>query len=120
MEVIYTDEFGAWFAGLDRADAEDAETVVDVLEQEGVALGHPYSSALKGSKVALRELRPNAGRSSLRVVYAFDPRRDAVLVIGGDKAGDPKFYKRVIKSAEQIWKQYLEEQAAGLHDKERK
>lgn len=120
VEVIYTDEFGEWFTGLDPSDAEDVETVVDVLEQEGIALGYPYSSALKGAKFALRELRPSAGRSPLRVVYAFDPRRDAVLIIGGDKGGDPKFYKRIIKSAEKIWKQYLEDLAAGRHDKEQK
>jgi len=55
----------------------------------------------------MRELRPKRGRSPLRVFYAFDPKRSAVLLFGGDKAGDNRFYRRMIASAETIWKQYL-------------
>lgn len=58
------------------------------------------------------------GRSPLRVIYAFDPRRQAVLLIGGDKSGSKTFYERTIPKAEVIWEQYLAEQAAGLHDEE--
>ena len=47
------------------------------------------------------------GRSPLRIVYAFDPARQAVLLIGGDKAGDPKFYRRIVIAAERIWREYL-------------
>jgi hypothetical protein len=82
---------------------------VTLLQERGVSLGHPYSSALKGTK-ALRELRGTVGKSELRVVYAFDPSRDAVLIIGGDKGGDNRFYERIIKGAESIWRDYLVEQ----------
>ncbi len=47
------------------------------------------------------------GRSPLRIIYAFDPERQAVLLIGGDKAGDPRFYRRIIATAERIWREYL-------------
>ncbi len=54
----------------------------------------------------------------MRIVYAFDPRRDAVLLIGGDKSGDRRFYARIVPLAERIWRDYLAEQAAGLHEEE--
>jgi len=55
------------------------QRAMSLLEQVGVALGEPYSSALKGSSHALRELRPKRGASPLRVIYAFDPKREALL-----------------------------------------
>lgn len=53
----------------------------------------------------------------LRVFYAFDPRRQAVLLLGGDKTGDKRFYKAFVPKAERIWEGYLAEQAAGIHDR---
>ena len=119
VEVFNTDEFGDWFGELTANEQEDVAYVVRLLEQDGLGLGHPYSSALEGTKYAFRELRPKKGRSPLRVIYAFDPQRDAVLIIGGDKGGDAKFYRRIIKRAEAIWKDYLAEQAQGLHEEEK-
>ena len=73
----------------------------------------PTSSA-PGSRVcpssfALRELRTQARGDPLRTLYAFDPARQAVLLIGGDKIGDDRFYDRMIPIAEKIWNDYLEE-----------
>jgi hypothetical protein len=56
-----------------------------------------------------RELRPRRGASPLRPVYAFDPRRQAVLLTGGDKGADKAMYDRIIPRAEAIWEQYLRE-----------
>lgn len=86
--------------------------VVDLLEQLGVALPHPYSSAIKGTRYAFRELR--ASNPPLRIFYAFDPKRDAVLLIGGDKTGNPRFYDEMVAKAERIWEQYLSEQKEEL------
>jgi len=72
-------------------------------------LPHPYSSAIKGASFALRELRTQAEGDPLRTLYAFDPSRQAVLLIGGDKTGDDLFYDRMISVAERIWNEYLEE-----------
>lgn len=116
-EIIYTDEFGEWIASLVKEERKSVGVVVGLLRENGIQLGHPFSSAIKGCRHAFRELRPKQGKSPLRVVYAFDPRRDAVLIIGGDKSGDPRFYERIIKKAERIWDEYLDEQAAGKHDK---
>ena len=109
VEVVATDEFIAWYVDLADGDAEAVTEAVDVLQSMGLGLGYPQASAIKGSKYALRELRIQSSGRPLRVVYAFDPRRNAVLIIGGDKTGDGRFYERIIRTAEAIWKQYLEE-----------
>ena len=120
MEVIYTDDFGRWFAPLDGQHRVSVAAAVLVLEEKGVTLGFPRSSALESSKYPLRELRVQSGGDAIRVVYAFDPRRDAVLIIGAIKGGmnDARFYKELIFRSEKIWEQYLAEQQAGLHEDE--
>jgi hypothetical protein len=116
VEVYATDEMNEWFQGLPAAEANAVDRVVRLLMQEGVALGHPYSSAIRmPSRHAFRELRATADRSELRVIYAFDPRRDAVAIIGGNKSGEPRFYERIIPLAERIWEEYLAEQKGGKH-----
>lgn len=118
IEVVTTDEFAEWFHDLDDKDAEAVARVVGLLERLGVRLGHPYSSEIKGSRHALRELRVQSGGRPLRVFYAFDPRRQAVLLLGGDKTGDNRFYEVSVPRAEALWEVYLDEQAKGLHDQD--
>jgi hypothetical protein len=91
VEVVHTDEFREWWDGLSEDEQEDVARVVDLLRGAGVLLSFPHSSALKQTKQPLRELRPRRGASPLRVVYAFDPKRDAVLLIGSDKGSDARF-----------------------------
>lgn len=79
------------------------------MRAEGWTLCFPHSSALKGTRYALRELRAQAGRHALRVVYGFDPVRRAVLLLGGDKAGDDRFYERMIPKAERLWERHIAE-----------
>jgi hypothetical protein len=111
ISVIFLDEAAEWFLGLDEAKAEKVTFYVDLLKEEGVALGAPYSSALHGSDYAFRELRVKAPRSVIRIVYAFDPAQNAVVILGADKKGQKqdRFYKNLIKRAERLWKEYLEQ-----------
>ena len=122
VEVIVTDEFKEWYEDLarqpDRTDLASLTVTVGLLEARGVALGHPYSSAIKGTSYPIRELRVQSGGRALRVFYAFDPRRQAVLLLGGDKTGDDRFYETFVPRAERIWEEYLAEQRAGLRNKE--
>ena len=115
MEVFATDEFESWLNGLSNRDADAVGRVIALLEMSGLTLGYPHSSAINGATFALRELRVQSGGRPLRVFYAFDPRRDAVLIIGGDKTGKDRFYEEMIQLCEKLWKDYLKEQAAGLH-----
>ena len=114
--VFGTDEFEKWYAGLSEAEMDGVDYCVGLLEQLGVNLGFPYSSKLQGSKHKLRELRAQAAGKPLRVFYAFDPRRDAILILGGEKGGDSRFYEKVLPRAEKIWEQYLKEFAEGFSD----
>lgn len=100
-DVEYTDEFGLWWGTLDEAEQESVDAYVRLLQARGPGLGHLYSSGIKGSKHShLRELRvQHQGRPYL-VFYAFDPRRTAILLIGACKAGDNRFYERMIPIAD--------------------
>lgn len=112
VEVVATDEFASWFDGLSEAHQAAVVHSVGLLEHDGTQLGFPYSSDLKGSKHALRELRVKAQGAQIRIAYAFDPVRNAVLILGGAKVGDDRFYRWFIPRAEAIWEQYLKEQGA--------
>ncbi len=107
--VLFTDEFNAWYQTLTEADQDRVAFTVGLLEQRGVALPFPYSSAIHGADFALRELRTQSAGAPLRTFYAFDPRRNAVLLIGGDKTGDAHFYTTMVPLAGGIWQQYLRE-----------
>jgi hypothetical protein len=108
-EVIACDEFTDWYQSLDDADSAAVYEAVGWLEACGVALGYPRSSAIRGSRYALRELRIQSQGRPLRVLYAFDPDRQAVLLLGADKTGDDRFYKWAVPQAEQRWEDYLKE-----------
>jgi hypothetical protein len=107
VEVYTSDEFNEWFDGLVTDDRKAVGRVVERLESRGVGLGFPHSSDIKGTRYPLRELRVQSKGHVLRVIYAFDPDRDAYLILGGDKTGDARFYERIIPVAERIWVEYF-------------
>lgn len=117
VAVNASDEYEAWFLGLDDGDGFAVARMVDILGERGLALGHPYSSAIVGATFALRELRIQSGGRPIRVFYAFDPERDAYLLIGGDKTGRDRFYEEMIPLATKIWEQYLSERNQGASNK---
>ena len=100
-----TDQFRNWYLSLDEKDADAVEFSVGLLEQFGIALGAPHSSKIFGT--ALRELRIQSGGRPLRAFYAFDPKRQALLLIGGEKTGDNRFYRKMIAEATALWNDYL-------------
>jgi len=103
-DVEITDEFGAWFRGLSDPDQDAIDFVVDQLIERGPQLRFPYSSGLAGSKHAhMRELRIQSEGRPVRIFYAFDPRQSAILLIGGDKTGDDRFYDRLIPVADNLY-----------------
>ncbi len=109
-DIEYTDEFGDWWNTLTVDQQDDLVSVVKLLEEKGPQLPFPYSSSVKGSKLShMRELRIQSGGNPLRVFYAFDPRRVAILLIGGDKTGEQRFYEKYIPIAERLYDEYLEE-----------
>ena len=107
--VEYTDEFKAWWIGLEEAVQDKCAVVVDLLVRDGPMLRFPYSSEIKGSEIAMRELRIQQGGHRYRILYAFDPRRNALLILGGDKTGNDRWYEENVPNAEKIYEQYLKE-----------
>ena len=108
-EVEYTDEFGEWWGALTGAEQEDVAAVVELLEQKGPQLPHPYNSGINGSKHShMRELRIQHTGRPYRVLYAFDPRRMAILLIGGDKTGNDRWYEENVPLADKLYDEHLE------------
>jgi len=108
-EVEYTDEFGAWWNGLNEAEQEDVAAVVELLEQKGPQLPFPYCSGINGSKHAhMRELRIQHAGRPYRTLYAFDPRRMAILLIGGDKTGNDRWYEENVPLADKLYDEHLD------------
>ncbi len=109
-EVEYTDDFEVWWTSLSEAEQESITASVLLLEQAGPTLKHPHSSGVFGSKHGhMRELRVQHAGDPYRVFYAFDPRRTAMLLIGGCKAGDDRFYETMVPQADRIYDEHLKE-----------
>jgi hypothetical protein len=84
----------------------------EVLEQEGPALGRPLVDTIKGSKLKnLKELRPGSSKGTeLRILFIFDPLRQAIILVAGDKAGDwTRWYPKAIKQAEATYARHLQD-----------
>ena len=84
--------------------------MVELLMERGPELPFPYSSGIEGSRHShMRELRIQSSGRPLRIFYGFDPRRAAILLIGGDKTGDDRFYMRYVPIADKLYDEHLEE-----------
>ncbi|HUZ13205.1 MAG TPA: type II toxin-antitoxin system RelE/ParE family toxin [Caulobacteraceae bacterium] len=109
-DVENTDEFGSWFVDLSETDQDAIDFTVDLLIARGPNLRFPHSSGIGNSRHShMRELRIQSEGRPLRVFYAFDPRRSAILLIGGDKTGDDRFYERLLPVADELYDVHLKE-----------
>jgi len=109
-EVEFTDEFGEWWAGLATDEQESVRAYVKLLEDYGVALTYPYCSGVTLSRHAhMRELRVQHQGRPYRILYAFDPRRTAMLLIGGDKTGQDRWYEVSVPLADKIYDRHIEQ-----------
>jgi hypothetical protein len=107
-EVEFTDEFEAWWNTLSAKEQSVIDSDVKLLENFGPLLPFPYSSAvLKSRHNKMRELRTQSAGNPLRTFYAFDPRRIAILLIGGNKTGDDRFYEVFVPVADKIYDAHL-------------
>ena len=107
-EVEYTDEFDRWWNTLTEGEQIDVAACVGLLEANGIHLKFPYSSGINESGYPhMRELRIQHAGQPYRVLYAFDPRRTAILLIGGNKTGDDNWYETHIPVADKLYKDHL-------------
>ena len=108
-EVEFTDEFGDWWNRLDEQAQESVAASVELLRQLGPNLGRPHVDAVHGSRQSnMKELRTQHQGRPLRTLFAFDPRRCAILLIGGDETGDKDFYERMIPAADRLYEAHLD------------
>lgn len=109
-DVEYTDEFAEWFDGLFDAQQDAVVAVVEELRSEGPAMGRPHCDTIEHSRYKhMKELRVHQD-GALRILFMFDPRRTAILLLGGDKSGQwNEWYPGAIKHAEDIYERYLAE-----------
>jgi hypothetical protein len=106
--VEYTDAFGAWWNRLTAAEQEDGNAVVILLQRFGPALRFPYSSSIAPSRHSyMRNLRVQHAGRPYRILYAFDPRRTAILLIGGGKTGDDRWYDTAVPVADGLYHEHL-------------
>ena len=113
-EIEFTTEFGRWWENLTEPEQESLTVGVDLLAQLGPALSRPYADTLKGSAYPnLKELRVQHEGHPYRVLYAFDPRRIGLLLIGGDKTGNSNWYSDMIPLAEKIYAEHLDNLKKG-------
>jgi hypothetical protein len=114
-EIRVTNELLAWIGTLDERTKAQVVDAIDRLAEAGPALGRPLVDSIAHSQIGnLKELRPgSAGRSEVRILFAFDPGRSAILLTGGDKSGDWQgWYRRAIPRAEELYEEYLKEREA--------
>jgi hypothetical protein len=109
-EVEYTEEFEKWWDTLSESEQESIAVSVSLLEIMGPNLPRPHSDTVKGSRFSnMKELRTQHAGEPYRTLYAFDPRRKAILLIGGNKVGDKNWYQKFIPLADKLYAEHLAE-----------
>ncbi|WP_106539801.1 type II toxin-antitoxin system RelE/ParE family toxin [Haloactinopolyspora alba] len=104
--IIQHPDVAEWRKGLDEADAALMADALDRLGQDGPGLGRPVVDTIKNSRHHnMKELRAR----TIRVLFVFDPKRRAILLVGGDKRGEwNRWYKTAIKVADTRYDEWLE------------
>ncbi len=108
-DIEYTDEFEEWWDGLTEGEQESVRASVKLLGDLGPQLPFPHSSGITSSQHGnMRELRIQHAGRPYRVLYAFDPRRCAILLIGGEKTGKGRWYDEYVPIADRLYNEHLE------------
>jgi hypothetical protein len=115
-DIEGTDEFAAWFRALDDDEQGSVVYSVELLAERGPQLPFPHSSGIANSRHGhMRELRIQHKGRPYRVLYAFDPRRTGILLLGGDKTGHDRWYDENVPKADDLYDAYIEQlEAEGL------
>jgi hypothetical protein len=109
-DVYFTSWAEKWLLELSDDDYKSIMASIELLEERGPSLGRPAVDHIKGSRYQnMKELRSFGG--NLRALFAFDPRRRAIVLVGGDKSDDwDAWYVRNIRIADDLYESHLEEE----------
>jgi hypothetical protein len=109
-EIEFTDEFETWWDSLSEAEQEDVRASVNLLRERGPSLGRPHVDLIAVSRYPnMKELRTQHAGRPYRTLFAFDPRRVAILLIGGDKTGNARWYEEFVPRADKLYAKHLKE-----------
>jgi hypothetical protein len=109
-KVTTTDEYDRWLDGLNYDTVAEIIAVVSLLREYGPRLSRPHADTLKGSRFTnMKELRVRTAAAEIRIAFVFDPERQAVLLVAGNKKGvnERRFYRRLIAKAEELYDRHL-------------
>lgn len=112
-----------WADSLDQLDAQALLAAVRILRSEGPTLGRPLVDTVVASRHPnMKELRPGStGRTEVRVLFAFDRQRKAILLIGGDKSRDWRgWYRTNIPIADDMFDEHQRAIKAATENSTRK
>lgn len=111
--IEFTERAEQWLGTLDARERRQIQVALDRLERDGPALARPYADSIKGARHHnMKELRSTGGH--LRALFAFDPRRQAIVLLGGDKTNDwHGFYQRNIPVADRMYDEHLRSLGGG-------
>ncbi len=119
-EISRTDEIIEWINELDDDAKEAILKNLIILKEIGPSLGRPYVDTINDSKYSnMKELRVQSKKRVFRIFFVFDPQQNAILLIGGDKRGDKRFYKTMIPIADELYDKHLEK-LRGKNENKRK
>lgn len=103
-----TAHFTEWMKGLDEDAKEAIFKGLLILREIGPSLGRPHADAVKESRHKnMKELRVQNKQRLFRILFAFDCDRSAILLVGGDKRGDKRFYEKMIPIADDLFDEHL-------------
>ena len=108
--INFEDNFEQEFDALNPSIQDECFSRLKLLESFGPSLGRPHVDTLKGSRhVNMKELRFVADNGVWRLAFAFDPKRQAILLVCGDKSGssEKRFYRLLIKKADKRFDEHL-------------
>jgi hypothetical protein len=107
--VIFDPDFRTWFYGQEIGFQNEAFAIIEILAESGSTLGRPRVDTLKGSVfMNMKELRIQYQGEPWRILFAFDPQRQAILLVGDNKTGNKRLYEENLLIAERRYEQYLE------------
>jgi hypothetical protein len=107
-EVILDEGFHRWYATLEVGLQDEILANVELLRKRGPNLNRPRVDTVKGSLYSnMKELRIQYRGDPWRILFAFDPRRRAILLVGGNKRGKKDWYEQHIRIADQRYREHL-------------
>lgn len=112
MWTVDVELVSEWLVRLDKNSRAQVVAALEILQEHGPALGRPLVDNISGSRHRnMKELRPgSSGKSEIRILFAFDPIRQAILLVAGDKSGQwQRWYRKNIPIADELYDRHLEQ-----------